>query len=72
MLATKTKTRPEPCPSHATLDQVEISELGKRPWESTKSGYLKWANVGLLVKARVQEGESDELTNLINRMDQFR
>ncbi|XP_006457093.1 hypothetical protein AGABI2DRAFT_52470, partial [Agaricus bisporus var. bisporus H97] len=27
----------------SALTQVELSEPGKHPWESTKSGYMKWA-----------------------------
>lgn len=54
----------------STLTQVELSEPGKRPWESTKSGYLKWATERLLAKAKEQEGRSGEVTNLVDRMDQ--
>jgi kinetochore protein Mis12/MTW1 len=53
----------------ATLTQVEFSEPGKRPWESTKSGYLKWAFERLLAKSKEQTGEDSEVTDLADRMD---
>ncbi len=54
----------------SALTQVELAEPGKRPWESTKSGYLKWATERLLEKAKEQEGGSHTVTNLVDRMDQ--
>ncbi|KAF9440421.1 hypothetical protein P691DRAFT_767790 [Macrolepiota fuliginosa MF-IS2] len=54
----------------STLTQVELSEPGKRSWESTKSGYLKWATERLLAKAKEGEGGSGEVTNLVDRMEQ--
>ena len=53
----------------ATLTRVELSEPGKRPWESTKSGYLKWATERLLSRARDHTGEKIEVTNLVDHAD---
>lgn len=54
----------------SALVQVELTEPGKRPWESTKSGYLKWATDRLLEKAKEQDGGSNTVTDLVDRMDQ--
>ncbi|KXN81469.1 Centromere protein mis12 [Leucoagaricus sp. SymC.cos] len=54
----------------ATLTQVELSEPGKRPWESTKSGYLKWATDRLLARAKDKDGESNQVTDLVERVDE--
>jgi len=53
----------------ATLTRVELSEPGKRPWESTKSRYLKWATERLLSRAREHTGEKIEVTNLVDHAD---
>lgn len=53
----------------SALVQVELTEPGKRPWESTKSGYLKWATERLLEKVKEQDGGSSAVTDLVDRMD---
>ncbi|KAF9444709.1 Mis12-domain-containing protein [Macrolepiota fuliginosa MF-IS2] len=53
----------------STLTQVELSEPGKRSWESTKSGYLKWATERLLAKAK--EGEVDRMDQ-VGRAERLR
>lgn len=55
----------------ATLTQVEFSEPGKHPWESTKSGYLKWATERLLARSKEQDGDNGgEVTKLVERVDE--
>jgi kinetochore protein Mis12/MTW1 len=45
----------------SALNQVELSEPGKHPWESTKSGYMKWAKERLTAKS---DGLINEVTTL--------
>ncbi|KAJ3564765.1 hypothetical protein NP233_g8081 [Leucocoprinus birnbaumii] len=54
----------------ATLTQVELTEPGKRPWESTKSGYLKWATERLVERTQKQNGENSEIANLAGHVEQ--
>lgn len=55
----------------STLTQVELSEPGKRPWESTKSGYLKWATERLIATAKEREGGINEVTSLVDHAEQI-
>ncbi|KXN81473.1 hypothetical protein AN958_04554, partial [Leucoagaricus sp. SymC.cos] len=53
----------------ATLAQVEFSEPGKRPWESTTNGYLKWVTDRLLARAKQKDGGRTQVTDLVERVD---
>ncbi|KAF9442752.1 hypothetical protein P691DRAFT_680857 [Macrolepiota fuliginosa MF-IS2] len=53
----------------SALSQVELSEPGKRPWESTKTGYLKWA-IEQLSKVGGKGGKQGEVDGLVMRTDQ--
>lgn len=52
----------------SALTQVELSEPGKHPWESTKSGYIKWAKERLAVKAG---GLVNEVTTLADHTSEI-
>lgn len=62
---------PLDAPTLSSLTQVELSEPGKRPWESTKSGYLRWATERLVAKARENEGGINEVTVLVDHTEQI-
>ncbi|EIW51575.1 Mis12-domain-containing protein [Trametes versicolor FP-101664 SS1] len=43
---------PPPNPSDAALDPGAVPEPGKRPWETSKTGYLNWAVEQLMQRAK--------------------
>ena len=52
---------PELDPSSAALDAGVLPEPGKRPWETTKTGYLNWAVEQLMQRAKEKaKGESGD------------
>lgn len=50
----------------AELSQYQMSEPGKRQWETSKTGYLKWA-VGQLIGRIRAEGESSAVVSEIEQ-----
>jgi kinetochore protein Mis12/MTW1 len=55
-------------PTLSALNQVELSVPGKHPWESTKSGYMKWARERLMAKS---DGLVNEVTTLAEDMGEI-
>jgi kinetochore protein Mis12/MTW1 len=46
--------------STATLTQLPLADPGKRPWETSKMGYLDWATKQLVAKVKQQNGRAGD------------
>jgi kinetochore protein Mis12/MTW1 len=57
--------------SIAELTQFQLTDLGKRQWETSKTGFLNWAVDQLVARVRLQEGSvsmiaANELVTHVN------
>ena len=64
-------------PLDPSFSSVDLTEPGKRQWESSKSGYLNWAVGRLLVKGKAENernpslevGSGEDLRNALHAVD---
>ena len=55
-------------PIEHSFASVDLTEPGKRPWETSKSGYINWAVGRLLVKGEAGSSAVDKDENLASEV----